>query len=221
MKKMDFIKYFCNYEVLNVNIYYLYDLDEYSYDIKFKDLKTNPLKFTDIYIKDDQIFINFIIEYCKNNNIPYSLLATTTEINKEKKSSRNNLTKEELYEKDISFIVIKEDDKDNISFYKEPFNEYYFKDDMHHIEIENKLKISVNSVKQLKNTITYLNEILDKTFVYQVIKTFNINDDDFNVIITLKNNLTIIIKGTYLINSLIENLNLEYEHNKERVIAYE
>ena len=37
----------------------------------------------------------------------------------------------------------------------------------------------------------------------------------------LKNNLTIIIKGTYLINSLIENLNLEYEHNKERVIAYE
>ena len=88
-------------------------------------------------------------------------------------------------------------------------------------EIENKLKISVNSVKQLKNTITYLNEILDKTFVYQVIKTFNVNDDDFNVIITLKNNLTIIIKGTYLINSLIENLNLEYEHNKERVIAYE
>ena len=67
MKKKDFIKYFCNYEVLNVNIYYLYDLDEYSYDIKFKDLKTNPLKFTDIYIKDDQIFINFIIEYCKNN----------------------------------------------------------------------------------------------------------------------------------------------------------
>ena len=65
MKKKDFIKYFCNYEVLNVNIYYLYDLDEYSYDIKFKDLKTNPLKFTDIYIKDDQIFINFIIEYCK------------------------------------------------------------------------------------------------------------------------------------------------------------
>ena len=77
MKKKDFIKYFCNYEVLNVNIYYLYDLDEYSYDINFKDLKTNPLKFTDIYIKDDQIFINFIIEYCKNNNIPYSLLATT------------------------------------------------------------------------------------------------------------------------------------------------
>lgn len=62
---------------------------------------------------------------------------------------------------------------------------------------------------------------MDKTFVYQVIKTFNVNDDDFNVIITLKNNLTIIIKGTYLINSLIENLNLEYEHNKERVIAYE
>ena len=216
MKKMDFIKYFCNYEVLNVNIYYLYDLDEYSYDIKFKDLKTNPLKFTDIYIKDDQIFINFIIEYCKNNNIPYSLLATTKEINKEKKSSRNNLTKEELYEKDISFIVIKEDDKDNISFYKEPFNDLEKQN-----EIENKLKISINSVKQLKNTITYLNEILDKTFVYQVIKTFNVNDDDFNVIITLKNNLTIIIKGTYLINSLIENLNLEYEHNKERVIAYE
>ena len=187
-----------------------------SGDIKFKDLKTNPLKFTDIYIKDDQIFINFIIEYCKNNNIPYSLLATTKEINKEKKSSRNNLTKEELYEKDISFIVIKEDDKDNISFYKEPFNDLEKQN-----EIENKLKISVNSVKQLKNTITYLNEILDKTFVYQVIKTFNVNDDDFNVIITLKNNLTIIIKGTYLINSLIENLNLEYEHNKERVIAYE
>ena len=166
MKKKDFIKYFCNYEVLNV--------------------------------KDDQIFKNFIIEYCKNNNIPYSLLATTQEINKEKKSSRNNLTKEELYEKDISFIVIKEDDKDNISFYKEPFNDLEKQN-----EIENKLKISVNSVKQLKNTITYLNEILDKTFVYQVIKTFNVNDDDFNVIITLKNNLTIIIKGTYLINILI------------------
>lgn len=212
MKKMDFIKYFCNYEVLSVNIYYLYDLDEYSYDIKFKGIKTNPLKFTDIYIKDDQIFINFIIEYCKKNNIFYSL----QKIDKEKKSSKHNLTNEELYETDINFIVIKEDDKDNISFYKEPLN-----NNERINEIENKLKISINSYKQLKNIITYLNEILDKTFVYQVIKTFNINDDDYNVIITLKNNLTIIIKGTYLINSLIENLNLKYEHNKERVITYE
>lgn len=214
MKKMDFIKYFCNYEVLNVNIYYLYDLDEYSYDIKFKDLKTNPLKFTDIYIKDDQIFINFIIEYCKNNNIPYSLLATTKEINKEKKSSRNNLTKEELYEKDISFIVIKEDDKDNISFYKEPLNE-----DEKINEIQNKLKININSEKQLNKTIELLNEFLDKYYVYQMIKTYN--NDDFNVIITLQNNITIIIKGTYLINNLIEYLNIKYEHKKERVIKYE
>lgn len=214
MKKMDFIKYFCNYEVLNVNIYYLYDLDEYSYDIKFKDLKTNPLKFTDIYIKDDQIFINFIIEYCKNNNIPYSFMATISTQNKDKKNFKHSLTKEEIKEKNIQFIVVKQDDKDNISFYKEPLNE-----DEKINEIQNKLKININSEKQLNRTIELLNEFLDKYYVYQMIKTYN--NDDFNVIITLQNNITIIIKGTYLINNLIEYLNIKYEHKKERVIKYE
>ena len=52
-----------------------------------------------------------------------------------------------------------------------------------------------------------------------MIKTYN--NDDFNVIITLQNNITIIIKGTYLINNLIEYLNIKYEHKKEMVIKYE
>ena len=120
----------------------------------------------------------------------------------------------EIKEKNIQFIVVKQDDKDNISFYKEPLNE-----DEKINEIQNKLKININSEKQLNRTIELLNEFLDKYYVYQMIKTYN--NDDFNVIITLQNNITIIIKGTYLINNLIEYLNIKYEHKKERVIKYE
>ena len=110
--------------------------------------------------------------------------------------------------------MVKQDDKDNISFYKEPLNENEKIN-----EIQNKLKININSEKQLNKTIELLNEFLDKYYVYQMIKTYN--NDDFNVIITLQNNITIIIKGTYLINNLIEYLNIKYEHKKERVIKYE
>ena len=209
MKKTDFVKYFCNYE-----IYYLYDLDTYSYELSTSNIKKNPFKFTDIYIKDDEIFINFLINYCKTNNIPYSFMATISTQNKEKKNFKHSLTKEEIKEKNIQFIVVKQDDKDNISFYKEPLNE-----DEKINEIQNKLKININSEKQLNKTIELLNEFLDKYYVYQMIKTYN--NDDFNVIITLQNNITIIIKGTYLINNLIEYLNIKYEHKKERVIKYE
>lgn len=214
MKKTDFVKYFCNYEILKVDIYYLYDLDTYSYELSTSNIKKNPFKFTDIYIKDDEIFINFLINYCKTNNIPYSFMATISTQNKEKKNFKHSLTKEEIKEKNIQFIVVKQDDKDNISFYKEPLNE-----DEKINEIQNKLKININSEKQLNKTIELLNEFLDKYYVYQMIKTYN--NDDFNVIITLQNNITIIIKGTYLINNLIEYLNIKYEHKKERVIKYE
>lgn len=214
MKKTDFVKYFCNYEISKVDIYYLYDLDTYSYELSTSNIKKNPFKFTDIYIKDDEIFINFLINYCKTNNIPYSFMATISTQNKEKKNFKHSLTKEEIKEKNIQFIVVKQDDKDNISFYKEPLNE-----DEKINEIQNKLKININSEKQLNRTIELLNEFLDKYYVYQTIKTYN--NDDFNVIITLQNNITIIIKGTYLINNLIEYLNIKYEHKKERVIKYE
>lgn len=214
MKKTDFVKYFCNYEISKVDIYYLYDLDTYSYELSTSNIKKNPFKFTDIYIKDDEIFINFLINYCKSNNIPYSFMATISTQNKDKKNFKHSLTKEEIKEKNIQFIVVKQDDKDNISFYKEPLNE-----DEKINEIQNKLKININSEKQLNKTIKLLNEFLDKYYVYQMIKTYN--NDDFNVIITLQNNITIIIKGTYLINNLIEYLNIKYEHKKERVIKYE
>lgn len=214
MKKTDFVKYFCNYEISKVDIYYLYDLDTYSYELSTSNIKKNPFKFTDIYIKDDEIFINFLINYCKTNNIPYSFMATISTQNKEKKNFKHSLTKEEIKEKNIQFIVVKQDDKDNISFYKEPLNE-----DEKINEIQNKLKININSEKQLNRTIELLNEFLDKYYVYQMIKTYN--NDDFNVIITLQNNITIIIKGIYLINNLIEYLNIKYEHKKERVIKYE
>ena len=187
MKKTDFVKYFCNYEISKVDIYYLYDLDTYSYELSTSNIKKNPFKFTDIYIKDDEIFINFLINYCKTNNIPYSFMATTSTQNKDKKNFKHSLTK------------LNEDEKIN--------------------EIQNKLKININSEKQLNKTIELLNEFLDKYYVYQMIKTYN--NDDFNVIITLQNNITIIIKGTYLINNLIEYLNIKYEHKKERVIKYE
>ena len=186
MKKTDFVKYFCNYEISKVDIYYLYDLDTYSYELSTSNIKKNPFKFTDIYIKDDEIFINFLINYCKTNNIPYSFMTTTSIQNKEKKNFKHSLTKEEIKEKNIQFIVVKQDDKDNISFYKEPLNE-----DEKINEIQNKLKININSEKQLNKTIELLNEFLDKYYVYQTIKTYN--DDDFNVIITLQNNITIII----------------------------
>lgn len=214
MKKTDFVKYFCNYEISKVDIYYLYDLDTYSYELSTSNIKKNPFKFTDIYIKDDEIFINFLINYCKTNNIPYSFMTTISTQNKDKKNFKHSLTKEEIKEKNIQFIVVKQDDKDNISFYKEPLNE-----DEKINEIQNKLKININSEKQLNKTIELLNEFLDKYYVYQMIKTYN--NDDFNVIITLQNNITIIIKGTYLINNLIEYLNIKYEHKKERVIKYE
>ena len=197
MKKTDFVKYFCNYEISKVDIYYLYDLDTYSYELSTSNIKKNPFKFTDIYIKDDEIFINFLINYCKTNNIPYSFMATISTQNKDKKNFKHSLTKEEIKEKNIQFIVVKQDDKDNISFYKEPLNED----------------------EKINKTIELLNEFLDKYYVYQMIKTYN--NDDFNVIITLQNNITIIIKGTYLINNLIEYLNIKYEHKKERVIKYE
>ena len=177
MKKTDFVKYFCNYEISKVDIYYLYDLDTYSYELSTSNIKKNPFKFTDIYIKDDEIFINFLINYCKTNNIPYSFMATISTQNKDKKNFKHSLTKEEIKEKNIQFIVVKQDDKDNISFYKEPLNE-----DEKINEIQNKLKININSEKQLNRTIELLNEFLDKYYVYQMIKTYN--NDDFNVIIT-------------------------------------
>ena len=186
MKKTDFVKYFCNYEISKVDIYYLYDLDTYSYELSTSNIKKNPFKFTDIYIKDDEIFINFLINYCKTNNIPYSFMATISTQNKDKKNFKHSLTKEEIKEKNIQFIVVKQDDKDNISFYKEPLNE-----DEKINEIQNKLKININSEKQLNKTIELLNEFLDKYYVYQMIKTYN--NDDFNVIITLQNNISIII----------------------------
>lgn len=55
MKKTDFVKYFCNYEISKVDIYYLYDLDTYSYELSTSNIKKILLNL--------QIFILKMMRY--------------------------------------------------------------------------------------------------------------------------------------------------------------
>ena len=75
MKKKEFLEYFCNYNIKNINVYYYYDINEFFYEIDLINPRTNPIDINDIYFEQEEQFIEFLVKHCKLNNIRYSLLA--------------------------------------------------------------------------------------------------------------------------------------------------
>ncbi len=208
MKKKEFLEYFCNYNIKNINVYYYYDINEFFYEIDLINPRTNPIDINDIYFEQEEQFIEFLVKHCKLNNIRYSLLAR-----------QNNTYHENSYaikNKKIDYIVVKQDNKDRLSYYEEPYDFLEQAND-----IKNKLKISISSRKMLNDAIEIINSYLKDSEIYQILKIYNNYDNDYKVIITLMNNLTIIIKGQYLINILMEYLNYDNVKKSERVITYE
>lgn len=208
MKKKEFLEYFCNYNIKNINVYYYYDINEFSYEIDLINPRTNPIDINNIYFEQEEQFIEFLVKYCKLNNIRYSLLAR-----------QNNTYHENNYaieNKKVDYIVVKQDNKDRLSYYEEPYDFLEQAND-----IKNKLKISISSRKMLNDAIEIINSYLKDSEIYQILKIYNNYDNDYKVIITLINNLTIIIKGQYLINILMEYLNYDNVKKSERVITYE
>ena len=113
---------------------------------------------------------------------------------------------------------MKQDNKDRLSYYEEPYDFLEQAND-----IKNKLKISISSRKMLNDAIEIINSYLKDSEIYQILKIYNNYDNDYKVIITLMNNLTIIIKGQYLINiltSLLQVINIFINLVKKLHLSY-